>query len=363
MGAGARIRKILEVTLAVGMLWVTFASAGEPPDSKADTKAVSTDDSPVVARVYGKEIHMSELDARIGNEAFELEKKLFVLRKQALDDMLTSIVLSNEAEKRGETLEQLVETVGNSTPAPDPSEVERQFAENRPGLSDWGEAIGRYRVFLELQATGRAQAVQKFVSELKGKAGMQTLLQEPSRDLHLASTKCQLGNESAPVQLVEFIDYDCPFCKKLESSLASIMQSQGPAVHLVIKQLPLPIHKTARQAALAATCAAGQNKFAGFHEKLLAASDHTEAALLQLGKESGLNPIVLSKCMSSEEAKHQIEMDVADARTLGVEATPSLFLNGAKVDYTDGDDLVRQVSAKIQYLINVGKTEVAGGNR
>ena len=220
-------------------------------------------------------------------------------------------------------------------------------------------------MLLELQAGERTEAVRRFVGDLRLKAGVETLIQEPRRELHLAVTKTYLGRSDAPVQLVVFIDYDCPFCRKLEPTLASMIQS-GPLnrqLGITIKQMPLPIHKTAREAALAAICAAEQNKFALFHERLLADSDHSQRALLQLAKEAGLDVDELSKCITSEQATRQLEMDLADAKALGVEATPSLFVDGTRVEYSNGEDLVRQVSASVERRTKAVKAESTPGGQ
>lgn len=360
MTSRSKIARFVRHSIVVCLTWPGIALA----QSSADTSS-KADSSPVVARVEGKEIHLNEIDSRIGSEAYELEKKLFTLRKQAINDIVTSTLLSREAARLGETVDQLLHSVASSVPTPDPAEVDRQFAENQPGLSNFGEAVGRYRILLELEATERTEAVGRFVADLRAKAGVETLIQEPRRELHLAATKAHLGSDSAAVQLVVFIDYDCPFCKKLEPTLLSMIQSGSMSQHLdiVVKQLPLPIHKTAHQAALAATCAADQHKFEAFHAKLLATSDHSETALLHLGNEAGLDVALLSKCMISEEAERQVEVDLADAKNLGIEATPSLFLDGTKLEYSDSDDLVRQVATSVEQHSKGDMGKNAGGGQ
>lgn len=352
------LKLLCGLIVIVSALWPSMMNAQPPTNRPANA-----DDSPVVARVYGREIHLAEIDARIGNEAYELEKKLFTMRRQSIDDLVTSLLLSHEAERRGETVEQLLNSVSNSAPPPDPAEVDREYAENRPGLVGLGDTVGRYRITLELQAVQRTEAVRKFVAELRNQAGVKMLLQPAHVDFRLAATDCRLGRENAPVQLVEFLDYDCPFCKKLEPTLSSMLQSYASRLSITVKQLPLPIHKTAHNAALAATCAAKQHKFAAFHDRLLASDDHSDGAIFQLAKETGLDAALLSQCMTSGDANSQIEADLADARKLGVEATPSLFLNGTRLEYSDSDDLLRQVISGLDLPGEAGKGEIAGGTR
>src|SRR6185312_17431930 len=99
---------------------------------------------------------------------------------------------------------------------PNPMTVDTQYAQNHEALQSIGAVAGRYRVFLEAEANQRTEALRRFISELRAGADVSLSLTEPARDLHLAETKCRIGNEKAPLQLVVFLDYDCPFCKKLE---------------------------------------------------------------------------------------------------------------------------------------------------
>jgi predicted DsbA family dithiol-disulfide isomerase len=311
---------------------------------------------------------MSEVDAKIGKEAFELEKKLYTLRKQALDNILESELLSREAQRRSQSLEQLLNAVASKTAPPDAAAVDREFSQNRDSLTYLADAVARYRILLELEANQRTDTLRQFADGLRRSLNVQVLLQEPHREVHLAHTDCHLGNEKGAVQLVEFLDYDCPFCKQLEPALAALLKSSqssssGDQLGIVIKQLPLPIHRTSRRAALAATCAAKQNKFAQFHDKLLMSEDHGDAAMLQLAKDSGLDAAELSKCMTSDEANRQVEADLADAAALGLDGTPSLILDGVKLEYSDVDDLKRQISAILASHGKSGASEVPGGEQ
>lgn len=333
--------------------------------SQASDKPGKEDNSPVIATVDGREIHQSEVDAAIGNQVYELEKKLYTLRKQATDDIIARALLTREAESRGKTVQELLGLVADTASAPTAADVNKEFTENWEALRHLGEPAGRYRVFLDLQANQRTEAIRRYIAELRSKAAVSTLFEEPRRDLRLASTGAHLGNVEAPVHLVVFLDYDCPFCKRLEPFFASMVEQ--PAVRsqldVVIKQMPLPIHSTARHAALAATCAANQNKFEPFHSRLLASSEHSDAAMVRLAKESGLDSQALSACMASPEAARQVDADLEDAHQLGVEGTPTVFLDGNRLQFSDPGDLLRQVSAKLEPQGGHGKAQPAGGGR
>jgi protein-disulfide isomerase len=334
-------------------LCMSVAHAGDKPGKE--------DNSPVIATVNGWEIHQSEVDAAIGNQVYELEKKLYTLRKQATDDAIAKLLLGKEAARRGKTPEQLLEDIGNTAEKPDPLTVDTQFAANREALQSMGAVAGRYRVFLEAEANQRTEALRQFISELRARADIAMSLAEPVRDLHLADTKCRLGKESAPLQLVVFLDYDCPFCKKLEPFFTSLLNESEfrSRISVIIKQLPLSIHSTARAAAVAAVCAADQNKFEQFHGKLLAASDHGDKEILSLAKESGLDTLRFSACLASKNASEQVKKDLVDAGELGVDGTPAVFLDGRKLEFADPNSLRQQLQEK---LAELRSTDKAGGS-
>lgn len=356
MVSRSRFLKLGLTALSVA-LFMSVAQAGDKPGK--------VENSPVVATVNGQEIHQSEVDAAIGNQVYELEKKLYTLRKQATDDAIAKLLLANEAARRGKTVEQLLEEIGNTAEKPNPAVVDAQYVENLEALRHLGEVAGRYRVYLDAEANQRTETLRRFISDLRTKASLRIFMTEPARDLHLADTKCRFGNESAPLQLVVFLDYDCPFCKRLDSFFASLLNESEfrSQVNVIVKQFPLPIHSTARTAAVAAVCAADQNKFEQFHDKLLAASDHSDKEILSLAKENGLDPLRFSACLSSKKASEQVDRDLADARGLGVEGTPTFFLDGKKMEFADPRSLRQQLQEKLGGLRSMDKAAESPGGR
>lgn len=347
-----RISKALLLT-TLGLAGMAF-----PAD-----RPTSKDTSPIVAVVNGRSVRQAEVDERAGSQVYELEQKLYLLRKQATDDIIANILLESEAKNQGKTTTELINAAASTAPAPDPAEVNREFSQNREALKHLGETAGRYRVLLDIDANQRTEAVRHYVSDLRARATVETFIQEPRRDLQLAPTLARLGSKDAPVSLVVFLDYDCPFCKRLESFFTDVLSQPALAsqVDLVIKQFPLPIHPTARHAALASACAAQQGKFEPYHTRLLALADHSDAAMSKLAGESGLDSRVLAGCMKSSQAQQQVDADIADAQKLGVDATPTIFLNGTKVESSDPQVLLREITARIDSSGKNSKNEIAGG--
>jgi protein-disulfide isomerase len=145
------------------------------------------------------------------------------------------------------------------------------------------------------------------------------------------------GNASARVTLVEFADYECPHCKRLQPVLRQILDEFPNDEKVYFKNYPLPQHTNARLAAEAAVAADRQRKFWQFQDKLWDKQDDlTPAEIEKIAKESGLDLAKFRQDMDSQDVKAQVAKDRADGQSLGLQATPTLYINGR--EYTDPKD-------------------------
>jgi len=146
------------------------------------------------------------------------------------------------------------------------------------------------------------------------------------------------GPGDAPVTIVEFVDYECPHCREAQTFLRQVLEAYPRQVRLFFKQFPLSGHTMARAAAEAAMAAHKQGKFWPYNDKVWAKSDVLTAAVLeQIAKETGLDMPRWRNDKSSDEIKNWVTQDKADGLAIGVNATPSLYINGRK--YTGRYDL------------------------
>jgi protein-disulfide isomerase len=141
-----------------------------------------------------------------------------------------------------------------------------------------------------------------------------------------ASTK---GPDNAPVTVVEFSDFQCPFCKRVVPTLKRVEETYKDNVRIVWKHMPLEIHKDAMPAALAAEAAGNQGKFWEFHDRLFANQDKLGADdLKRYAADLGLDMSRFTADQQSADEKKNIDADAAEARTLGIAGTPGIFING-----------------------------------
>jgi protein-disulfide isomerase len=140
-----------------------------------------------------------------------------------------------------------------------------------------------------------------------------------------------LGPEKARITLVEFSDFECPYCSRAIFALSAILKAYPNDVKLIYKQFPLDMHPHARLAAAAALAAADQGKFWQMHDKLYANFNRLNKDLIaNLAKESGLDMDRYQKDMASGKYETHIERDVNDGEQAGVQGTPTIFINGKR---------------------------------
>lgn len=149
----------------------------------------------------------------------------------------------------------------------------------------------------------------------------------------LASTQLRIGPSVAPVTIVEFGDFQCPFCRVFHDVFASLRQHFGDSVSLVFRQFPLPMHPQAFRAAVAAECAAEQEHFGTMYDALFEGQDSlSQRGPMQYAQIAGIPDTArFSLCLHSEAAASAVSRDRAMALELGVAGTPTLLVNGRTV--------------------------------
>ena len=136
----------------------------------------------------------------------------------------------------------------------------------------------------------------------------------------------------AKVVLVEYSDFECPFCSRHHPSMVQAMEEYGDDIAWVYRHFPLSFHPQARPSALASECAAEQGKFWEYADELFANQDQLgDAYYTQLAGELGLNTGEFTECYESERYADIVDADQATGATAGVSGTPATFVNGVLV--------------------------------
>jgi protein-disulfide isomerase len=154
------------------------------------------------------------------------------------------------------------------------------------------------------------------------------------------------GPENAPITIVEFSDYQCPYCTQWENQVwPQILKAYGDKIRLVYRDFPLSsIHSQAAQAAFAANCANEQNSYWPYHDKLFESkSGLGESALKEYASELNLDMTAFDECLSSQRYKDEVQADFDYAAKLGVNSTPTFFINGIALIGAQPFEVFKQV--------------------
>lgn len=314
--------------------------------------AAATDGSAVVARVDGEPLILQNLEERLAGELRRLENQRYQLLEQGLTRLIEERLLAAEAARRGVSPEELLatEVEGKVEPVTD-SQVDTFYSENQARLRrPKAEISDQIRAYLTQQ---RAQARrQELVAGLRARHRVEVLLEPPRVELDLTGAPSR-GPADAPVTLVEFSDFQCPFCSRLNPTLEKVKEAYGEKVRLVFRQFPLTsLHAQAQKAAEASLCARAQGEFWAMHDALFADQDDLEVeALKAKAARLGLDSGDFARCLDNGATRGEVEADVEAGQAAGVSGTPTLFINGRQVTLVRGeepfDQLARVIDAEL----------------
>ncbi len=278
----------------------------------------------------------SELDRLLTQRAqFEAtsEAEEHAILEEALKGMIADRLLTSEAERRGIGIDELVAAeVAAKTPVAAEEEVQNVYNLNREQLTGVAQevALGQVRDFL-----GRRnydQRLEDYIEELREQRGVQSFLGPYRIDIETDGHPSE-GSPTAPVTLVEFSDFECPFCRQTEPVLKQIQEQYGEQVRVIYRQFPLnDIHPRAQKAAEASLCADDQGQFWNMHDALFLEPVELEmASLREKAVAIGLETETFNECLNSGKYVQRVLADVRAGVLAGVTGTPTVFINGRAV--------------------------------
>jgi protein-disulfide isomerase len=328
------LRTVLGVValVAVGSLaFMASSPKAQAPGGDAGSSAQVA--AKVVATVDGVSITQDELDEAVGAELGRLEQQAFELRQRKLDALVAEKLIASEAARRGMTAEALAkaEVDGKIAPVTD-EEITRFFDANKARLPNSPNIRDQIKQYLEMQR--REDARGEFVESLRAKAKVAiTLTAPPVRRARVdVGSSPVRGEASAPVTIVEFSDFHCPYCRTVQPTLLQVLDRYPGKVRLVYKDLPLDgLHPNARRASIAARCAGEQGRFWQFHDALYSGSTGTDTSpetMKGIAEKIGIDVASFAQCAQSERHAAGIQQDMAQAEKLGLSGTPAFFVNG-----------------------------------
>lgn len=294
--------------------------------------AVHAQERDRAAVVNGTAIMSADIDSKLGNNLAQLQQQIFALRQKQLETMIDQKLLEDESAKKGVTTAALMQAEISAKVTEATSEdAARFFKENSSRLQgDLKTLEDQIKSYLTAQ---RMQARQQdYLKSLRAAAKISVFLTPPPvfrSEVSVEGAPVR-GNVNAPVTIVEFTDFHCPFCRKVQPVLDELTKRYGSKIRLVFRDFPLDsLHPHARAAAEASRCAVEQGKFWEFHDKMLKSEpEPTDAGLNGVIKDIGMNVAEYEACKASGKYKNSVLASTQEGARLGITGTPTFFVNG-----------------------------------
>ena len=313
-------------------LGVVLAAAG------AARCARTSGSADVAATIGDLTITLADVDQRWSDadpaSRMQVRQQTFDARTQALEQIVAEHLIEREARRRGIPAEQLLDVeIPKRTPQVTEAEIVAAYREAGDQVKDAKLDDLRPRIRDYLQEHRYGEALRAFVNELRQEAtDVRVNLEPPRLAVQTAPTDPGRGPATAPVTIVEFSDFQCPYCRQAAPTLKKIQETFGDRVRLVYRDAPLPTHPEALVAAEAAQCAHDQGKFWEYHDVLFANQQALQRARLrEYAAVVGLDERRFSACLDGGRFRADVERDLGDAQAYGIASTPTFFVNGRVV--------------------------------
>lgn len=292
----------------------------------------------IVARVGGTSITLADVDEHAlrqtaGNfGSLTLHQALYEARRAALDEIIGNHLLDQEARAKGIDRATLIEReVTSKAAAPTEADISAWYRANQSRVqgASLDQVSDPIRTLLTQERRQTAQ--EQYVDTLRAAHGVRIMLEPPRVNVADGGGPAR-GPSDAPVQIIEFSDFECPFCLRAFPTVSEVLKTYGNRVRLVYRHYPLPNHPNARPAAEASACANEQGKFWPYHDRLFGSPDRlTTGDLKRHAAELGLDTAAFNACVDTRKYQKDVDADITAANAAGVGGTPAFFINGRPI--------------------------------
>jgi protein-disulfide isomerase len=295
----------------------------------ACAEAGSGAEDPAVAKIGDEVITESQLEAIAGTSLVALRQQIYDTKVAKLQEEIYRRLLQEAAAAEGVSEGDYVKArVDEAVGEPDPGEVVMLTSQYRAQLSE-DDLEARNQVVQALKQRDRQRLAEELRATLFAEAGVTILLEPPRVEFTVAAGTPSRGPDDAAVVLIEYTDFQCPFCTRVQPTITELLRRYDGNLRHVFKNLPLPMHAEAPLAGAAALCAQDQGKFWELHgwlfenqRTLSRASIVTKAGLLGMDNEA------FEACINDGKYQGRVRAEMVEANGYGITGTPGFLING-----------------------------------
>jgi protein-disulfide isomerase len=337
----------MRITPLAGAAVVALITACSSTSAQQAKRPAQTD---VVATVGSTPITLAMVDdkalqlpvASFGS--VKLAVALYQARRAALDELIADRLMDDAAKKQGLDRSALVEKEITSKIRPvSDDDVGFWYSTNQARVQGATLEQARQPIKAYLTEQRMQEVRERYLADLKSKTTVTVALDPPRQTVAEAGGPAK-GPVGAPIEMIEFSDFQCPFCFRATPTVSQVLNTYGDKIRLVYRHYPLPNHPNARPAAEAAVCAAEQGKFWPFHDRLFAdQSKLSPDDLKQSAAALGLDSAKFNACVDSHKTKAVVDADLQAGQEAGVDGTPAFFINGRVVSGAQPFEVFKRV--------------------
>jgi len=296
-----------------------------------------------VATVDGQNIYDDDLASSVQGQLLSLRNQEYEIKRKALDSLIDQKLLESAAKAKGLTTDQLLKQEVDAKVKNPSDEVIQGFYLAQTRLNKPLDDTLKAQLREAIKQMQMRQLRDDYMKSLHSENKVVVLMAPPR--MQVASDPKRLrGKPEAPVTIVEFSDYQCPYCHQAEPVVKEVLAKYGDKVSLSYRDYPLTaIHSQAMIAAEASRCAEEQGKFWEYHDQLFVASKLEKDDLIEYARNLKLDDKQFNSCLTSEKYKAEIEKDEQDGKNAGINGTPGFFINGVFLNGAQGQDAFSRV--------------------
>ena len=255
------------------------------------------------ATVGNRAISLDAVEERVRSRLMKMDQQRYEVLRGGLDQLLGELLIELAARARGMTPEEYAAAeIDARTPRPDSAMVEKVYESNKKKMSGLSPVAARAEVERWVLEQALAKRRNQVVAELAAEFGTRINLLPPAVEVDTGGRPSLGGDAAAPVTLVEFSDYECPYCKRTEPVIRQILEIYGD-----------------------------QDAFWPYHERLMESSKLNEEVYRRIADELSLDRAAFDDCLAAESFTAAIDRDIADGKSAGVSSTPVFFVNGRRI--------------------------------
>jgi protein-disulfide isomerase len=318
--------------LVVTALAIVIIACQKEANSKPNFIFKAAPSQDVVAAVGNDKIMEQDLVKGIESDLYEAEMKVYEIKYAKLQGMLLEKFMNQDPDKKGLSNDEFLDKYIAKNIKVSDADVEK-FIKERQIPKDQVNPEIKTRIVEFLTVEAKKSAVDKWISEKTKKNPVEIYIKKPTLpmfDVNVGDAPFK-GGADAKVTIVEFSDFQCPFCSKGAVILTDLEKKYGNKIKIAFKHYPLPFHAQARGAAEASMCINEQSPklFWKMHDAMFA--DQTKLDkdnLVATAKKIGAKEADFKTCVESGKFKARIDADVAEGGKIGIKSTPTFFVNG-----------------------------------